>query len=286
MKFFIGLFLIVMSFFTAWLGFTQNDSYYLANAVPYEEGLEDGTYVWLQGQASVEAAPLCPGSSDEYCLKSYLKVEEYLGQEQVICGDLSDDIRVITQIEDRCDATGVCESCYEAERFEWEVTSEVTEWAELRVEDVYVEIEGAVFLDEIASQWSDETRIETASWFEIYDELLIAGPVKDNAIMSRPENQFIVVSTHDFEDSFDELVHRDNAIRKGFNMGGLFLWVIGLVLMASQFTKPITGVFRVVPILGKWADDTLSIMVYIMIALLGAVGWCLTSLLADFFILF
>jgi len=69
-------------------------------------------------------------------------------------------------------------------------------------------------------------------------------------------------------------------------MGALFLWVIGLVLVSSQFIKPITGVLRVVPILGKWADDSIRTVTYVIIALLGATLWCLTTFIADFFILF
>lgn len=286
MRFFIGLFLIVLSFLTAWMGFSQHDAFYLANAIPYEEGLEDGTYVWLQGPALVEDAPLCPGSSDEYCLKSYLKLEEYLSEQQIICGDLSDNVTVLKQVEDRCDAVGNCEPCYDADVYNWEVSQDHTDWAELRVDGVYIDIEGAVFLDEVSSQTETETRIETATWFPIYDELLVAGPVEDNAIMLRPENQFIVVSTHDFESSFDELVLRDKNIKQGFNLGALFLWMIGLVLLCSQFIKPITGLLRVVPILGKWADDTIRTVTYVIIALLGATLWCLTKFIADFFILF
>jgi hypothetical protein len=268
------------------MGFTQHDAFYLQNAVPYEEGLEDGTYVWLQGPALVEDAPLCPGSETEYCLKSYLRVEEYLAENQIVCGDLSDNVTVITQVEDRCDTEGNCESCYNADVYSWEVSQDLADYAELRVNGVYVEIEGAVFLDELGVQSESETRIETSSSFPIYDELLVAGPVKDNAIMSRPENQFIVVSTHDFEESFDELVLRDKSIKQGFNMGALFLWVIGLVVLASQFIKPLTGVLRVVPILGAWADDTIRTLTYVIVALLGAVLWCLTTFIADFFILF
>lgn len=243
--------------------------------------LEQGPVV-VQGIVEQTGGVTCPESEHE-CLYVKTKPEVYTRTESIVCDEIPDDVELIEQVEDRCDgSTGICDSCYRVASQAWELQEDqVTEQFSVFSIGAYQVVPNAEtkFLDketieaeEVAEPKEGDTRVGYTI-VEKTQEVLVAGEAKDGAITTQTEEGVWLVSSGDYETVMSTLQTSDKNARNGLRVGSLIMMMLAFVLMTSQISGPVLGVFKILPGLGGFMEKGSKMAVTIVAALAGALLW-------------
>ncbi len=88
MRFFIGLFFLVLTLPLLWLSQSQHRGETFSSAVRVESTQQQDGLVVVEGAPVVTDAPLCLPNADEECLYTHTKVEEYKTTAFTQCGEV------------------------------------------------------------------------------------------------------------------------------------------------------------------------------------------------------
>lgn len=282
MRFILGLFAFLSSLGLLLMVGYQHDARDFSGVQTVESArLVDGPVI-IQGQVEKTGGVMCPESERE-CLYVKTEPEMFVRTESIVCNELPDDVEMIEQVEDRCDgSTGVCEPCYRVASYAWELQEDqVTEQFSVFTVEAYQVVPNAEtnFLDEQTIEPEEsldpaegDTRVGY-TFAETSDTLLVAGEAIDGGITTQTEEGVWLISSSDYETVMSTLQTQDKNARNGLRVGSLMMMMLAFVLVTSQVSSPILGVFKIVPGLGGFMERGSKMAVTIVAALAGALLW-------------
>ncbi len=125
---------------------------------------------------------------------------------------------------------------------------------------------------EVSATVGDQrTRIE---YLPKQDALLVAGNALDGFIGAADSDLF-VLSNYGYGQTASELSRMDTSARWSLAIGSLILMILGLILVASQFVAPLTGVMRMLPFIGGPLNHGAQALVYVVVAIGASLIWLL-----------
>lgn len=252
--------------------------------------------VIIEGETSIvpASAIACPNSEDA-CLYVKTTREIYERTESIVCDEIPEDVVVLEQVEDRCDgSTGMCDPCYRVERYAWAQQSEGSGemYAEFTVGAFLVKPnEETMFLQVEEGGYQEFDEIEEGDERFSYEfvplsgRLLVAGNAKDGMISNETASGMFLVSNQGHGETLTTLKERDKAARNGIRFMSLIIMMLGFVVLTSQVSGPLFGVFRMVPALGGFMEKGSKTAVAFLAALIGAIIWLVIFLPLSMIIL-
>lgn len=261
MRFLLGLFLIIIaSPLTLWAAESQT----------LVKDFENGNL--LVGEIVVEESLTCPGSESE-CLYLKTKTEKQVLKEQVMCGDLSSDVRVIEPVEQRCDEYGNCESCHRVEVESWSPVGEVSTSADISIGGDKVSISSSDKL------FGSETTVVTEGEFR--KTITVLEVTGDLTVVESKDSNKRTISNMDYNRTLAAVVQFEKSSAWGLRFFSLLLMIGGFFLLTSQFATPIIGVFRAIPFLGGILNTGAQGLVYFAMALIAFIVWLVLFLVVN-----
>lgn len=292
MRILIGLLLILfVSPLTVWYAESQHRAKDLASALQVEATSQISGYIVVDGATSSAAPLICPRAIGDEQLKEcvYIKttLEQYIRDEQVQCGDISQDKRIITQVDDRCDDDG-CEPCYRIEVFRWDTLSTSEEFSQFSIgsykiiPDASADFVGTdkiinylgIEIDGVMSDRSNPEVGDQETSYEVLkleNQMLAAGDAVRGSINGA--EKIFVISSMSYDATLTELQSQDKGTALGLRVFSFILMVLGFALFATGITGIFTGIGRIVPILGKAVHKGVTSAVAVVAGLTGAAVW-------------
>lgn len=240
--------------------------------------------VIVEGETSIVPASLvtCP-NSDEACIYVKTTREVYERTESIVCDEILEDVELVEQVEDRCDgSSGRCDSCYRIASYAWTEQEEGSgvQYAEFTVGAYYMKLnDQALILNTQTSQYQEFEEVEEGDERFFYEfaplqtTLLVAGNVADGMIAQPTSTGLLLVSDEGYDATLMKLEEQDNAARNGIRFMSLVIMMLGFIVLTSQVSGPLLGVFRMVPVLGSFMEKGSKAAVAFLAACIGAIVW-------------
>jgi hypothetical protein len=284
MRLLIGLILILVSPMMLLLVGEQNRAKAFASIEQVSAETTVVGDVIIEGDTSIVPTSLvsCPNSEDA-CLYVETTREVYVRTESIVCEEMPEDVEFVEQVEDRCDgSTGICDPCYRIASYAWTEQEEGSgvQYAEFTVGAYYVKLsDQAMFLNKETSEYQEFEEVEEGDerfgyeFAPLHKTMLVAGNAADGMIAHPTSTGLMLVSDEGYDATRMKLEQQDKAARNGIRFSSLVIMMLGFVILTSQVSGPLLGVFRMVPVLGGFMEKGSKAAVAVLSALIGAIVW-------------
>jgi len=222
-------------------------------------------------------------SEPQDCLYVYVQNETYSRKEERVCGDTSDDQKIIEHLEDECDDEGNCEHCYLVESFDWNGGDSSSEFASFTVGSYQINPSSKAKFVGTSSlvdyQFPDRKNTPNVgdkrfnyTYMPSNNDTLIVGNASDQKIEGALDDKIFVISSKSYAGTLEALQNQDKSSGRMLWIFSLIAMLIGMLLVVGPLTL-LTDIFKVIPFFGKHADKGFDGMIKFGAILAGLVLW-------------
>lgn len=292
MKLFFGaLFIFVFSPAFLWAVGSQDAAQDFSNLTQADaEIVQDGPLV-IYGQVQISQPVSCP--DENQCVYSATQSEIYTRSEFIACGELDENLTVLKDEAERCDNTGNCEPCFLVESFDWELQESTVVTPTFNIgaytitpspQTQYLDV---IVQSDAVRDTPKEGDVRTSrSYLPLQESMLAAGTASSGVITNPTDSGQFFISNLSIEDTQTLLKQQDKVAKNSLRLLSLLSMIVGWVVLISQFTRPISGLFKILPILGPAIERGSNFALTVLSALIGLVVWLVIFLPLSFIQLF
>jgi hypothetical protein len=302
-----GVLLILLAPLVLWNAESQSRALDYTAARPVAADAQETGYLKVAGELKPTVAIACPtGATAQDCAYVNFSVSEYKRSEAERCSSssLPSDLKVIRQLDDKCDSNGAnCQKCYMVENKNWETISSEANFAPSKIGRFGLEnVSGAIILGEKSTSKYEPLRpsgtptnpesfpLGTKANPNIGDKeiaygyipsgakVIAVGEVNSDGLIAN-SNRIRVLSALPDSETLVALQSQDSANQWLLRFVSLAMVVFGFVMIANAISAIPLAFVKFVPLFGTKISGAVSSAVSFVAAAVGFLVWLLMFVL-------